>query len=51
MTAAGGRAVGLGSLGVAILSTVFTIFILSFAKRVERRVDEERAADVEARNN
>src|ERR687889_2336862 len=37
MTAAVGVAVGLGSLGVAILSTVFTLIILSFAKRFERR--------------
>ena len=44
MTAAVGVAVGLGSLGVAILSTVFTIFILSFAKRIERQVDKARAA-------
>jgi uncharacterized membrane protein YhiD involved in acid resistance len=51
MTAAIGVAVGLGSLGVAILSTLFTILILSFAKRIERQVDEGRAADVEARNN
>jgi putative Mg2+ transporter-C (MgtC) family protein len=51
MTAAVGVAVGLGSLGVAILSTVFTIIILSFAKRIERQVDRARAADVEARNN
>ncbi|HEY0170618.1 MAG TPA: MgtC/SapB family protein [Pyrinomonadaceae bacterium] len=51
MTAAVGVAVGLGSLGVAILSALFTIIILSFAKRIERQVDEGRAADVEARNN
>lgn len=51
MTAAVGVAVGLGSLGVALLSTLFTITILSFAKRIERQVDEQRAADVEARNN
>lgn len=51
MTAAVGVAVGIGSLGVALLSTVFTIFVLSFAKRFERSVDERRAAEVEARNN
>jgi len=51
MTAAVGVAAGLGSLGVAVLSTLFTLFILSFAKRFERQVDEARAADVEARNN
>jgi putative Mg2+ transporter-C (MgtC) family protein len=51
MTAAVGVAVGLGSLGVALLSTVFTLAILSFSKRLEKSVDEGRAADVEARNN
>jgi putative Mg2+ transporter-C (MgtC) family protein len=51
MTAAVGVAAGLGSLGIALLSTLFTLFILSFAKRFERQVDEKRAADVEARNN
>jgi putative Mg2+ transporter-C (MgtC) family protein len=35
MTAAVGVAVGLGSLGVALLSTVFTLVILSFARRYE----------------
>ena len=51
MTAAVGVAVGLGSVGVALLSTLFTMIILSLATRVERRVDERRAAEVEARNN
>ena len=51
MTAAIGVAVGLGSLGVALLSTLFTLIILSFAKRFERRIDEKRAADIEAKNN
>lgn len=51
MTAAVGVAVGLGSLGVALLSTLFTLVILSFAARIERRVDEKRAADVEGKNN
>jgi len=40
MTAAVGVAVGLGSLGVALLSTVFTIVILSFAKRYEPRAGD-----------
>ncbi|HEX7314595.1 MAG TPA: MgtC/SapB family protein [Pyrinomonadaceae bacterium] len=35
MTAAVGVAVGLGSLGVALLSTIFTLVILSLAKRFE----------------
>ncbi|HEX5709096.1 MAG TPA: MgtC/SapB family protein [Pyrinomonadaceae bacterium] len=46
MTAAVGVAVGLGSLGVAILSTVFTLIILSLATRFESRADERRAAKV-----
>jgi putative Mg2+ transporter-C (MgtC) family protein len=51
MTAAVGVAVGLGSLGVALLSTLFTLIILSFAGRVEHQVDERRAARVEAKDN
>ncbi|HLM58794.1 MAG TPA: MgtC/SapB family protein [Pyrinomonadaceae bacterium] len=51
MTAAIGVAVGLGSLGVALLSTVFTLIILSFSKQFERRIDDKRAAEVEAKNN
>ena len=42
MTAAVGVAAGLGSLGVALLSTVFTLAILSFAKRFEPRTGQER---------
>jgi putative Mg2+ transporter-C (MgtC) family protein len=41
MTAAVGVAVGLGSLGVAILSTLFTLAILSLAGRYESK-DEAR---------
>lgn len=44
MTAAVGVAVGLGSLGVALLSTIFTLIILSVAKRFEPRVGGRRAA-------
>jgi putative Mg2+ transporter-C (MgtC) family protein len=51
MTAAVGVAVGLGSLGVALLSTIFTMAILTLATRVEHGVDRRRAAEVEARNN
>ena len=43
MTAAIGVAVGLGSLGVALLSTVFTLIILSLAGLLERRDDARRA--------
>ena len=35
MTAAVGVAVGLGSLGVAILATLFALVVLSFARRYE----------------
>lgn len=51
MTAAVGVAVGLGSLGVALLSTLFTLIILSFASRVEHQVDEMRAEQIEDKNN
>ncbi|HEX7957882.1 MAG TPA: MgtC/SapB family protein [Pyrinomonadaceae bacterium] len=51
MTAAVGVAVGVGSLGIALLSTALTLIILSLAKRFERQVDADRAAEVEARDN
>jgi putative Mg2+ transporter-C (MgtC) family protein len=51
MTAAVGVAVGLGSLGVALLSTLFTLIILSLASLAERSVDAGRAAKVDAKNN
>lgn len=50
MTAAIGVAVGLGSLGVAMLSTVFTLIILSFATRFEHRADDGRAGEAAAEN-
>ena len=45
MTAAVGVAVGLGSLGVALLSTVFTLIILSFSKRFEPRTGGGKVDD------
>jgi putative Mg2+ transporter-C (MgtC) family protein len=51
MTAAVGVAVGLGSLGVALLSTFFTLVILSLAGRLERRADEGSAAKVGGGND
>jgi putative Mg2+ transporter-C (MgtC) family protein len=51
MTAAVGVAVGLGSLGVALLSTVFTLFILSFSKRFERQANGGRAPETETRDD
>jgi putative Mg2+ transporter-C (MgtC) family protein len=47
MTAAVGVAVGLGSLGVALLSTLFTVAILSFAKRFEPRLGPAHPAQGE----
>src|SRR5918997_161999 len=46
MTAATGVAVGLGSLGVAALSTLFTLIILSLAGHYEFRAEEKRAANI-----
>ncbi len=51
MTAAIGVAVGLGSLGVALLSTFLTLIILALAGPLESRVDKRRAAKVEDTNN
>jgi putative Mg2+ transporter-C (MgtC) family protein len=47
MTAAVGVAVGLGSLGVALLSTVFAVAVLSFAKQFEPREAREHPARTE----
>src|ERR671917_1649014 len=44
MTAAIGVAVGLGSLGVAVLSTLFTLIILALAGRYEFRAGEKQEA-------
>lgn len=44
MTAAVGVAVGLGSLGVAILATLFALAVLSFARRYEHRDDGRDAS-------
>jgi putative Mg2+ transporter-C (MgtC) family protein len=46
MTAAIGVAVGLGSLGVALLSTLFTLIILALAGPYERRA-KKRASNLE----
>lgn len=47
MTAAVGVAVGLGSLGVAILSTIFTLIILSIGKRFETHMGQPNPAQRE----
>ena len=44
MTAGVGVAVGLGSLGIAILSTLFALGVLSFATRFEHRADGKPSA-------
>lgn len=49
MTAAIGVAVGLGSLGVAVLSTLFTLIILTLAGIYEFRAEEKRTANVKAK--
>lgn len=50
MTAAIGVAVGLGSLGVAVLSTVFTLIILTLAGLYEFRAEEKREANIKGRD-
>ena len=50
MTAAVGVAVGLGSLGVALLSTFLTLIILTVVGSLEHRIDKGRAAKAEDRN-
>ena len=45
MTAAIGVSVGLGSLGVALLSTLFTLIILALAGPFENRAEKRRAAE------
>ena len=49
MTAAIGVAVGLGSLGVALLGTIFILMILAVAVRFEHHPDQKRAAENDSR--
>ena len=51
MTAAIGVAVGLGSLGVALLSTLFTLIILALAGLYDLRAEKKQAANSEGRDN
>lgn len=51
MTSAIGVAVGLGSLGVAFLSTGFTLIILALALRFEDQTEKRRAAKREKMDN
>lgn len=46
MTAAIGVTVGLGSLGLAILATIFTWIVLASIGLIEHRIEKERAAKV-----
>ena len=50
MTAAIGVAIGLGSLGVALLSTLFTLIILTLAGPYESRA-KKRAANLEGKDS
>jgi putative Mg2+ transporter-C (MgtC) family protein len=50
MASAIGVAVGLGSLGLALLSTVLTLIVLTVMRRIESRPDKGRAVKTEARN-
>jgi len=45
MTAAIGVAVGLGTLGVALLSTVFTLIVLALAGPLENRAENRRVEE------
>jgi len=47
MTAAIGVAVGLGSLGVAVLSTLFILIILSLAGQLEKLTENTRTAKIQ----
>jgi putative Mg2+ transporter-C (MgtC) family protein len=49
MAAAIGVAVGLGSLGIALLSTLFTLIILALAGRYDVRAEKQEAAHTEGR--
>ena len=51
MTAAIGVAVGLGSLGVAALSTLFILIILTLAGLYEFRAGEKRAVNIKGKDN
>ena len=51
MTAAIGVAVGLGSLGVALLSTLFTLIILALAGPFDLRAKNKQAAHIEGKDS
>ena len=51
MTAAIGVAVGVGSLGLALLSTFFTLIVLTLAWHHEIWAEKKQAAEVESNNS
>ncbi|HET8676086.1 MAG TPA: MgtC/SapB family protein [Blastocatellia bacterium] len=51
MTAAIGVSVGLGSLGVAILSALFTLIILALAGPLEHKAEKRRAGETKQRDD
>ena len=51
MTAAIGVSIGLGSLGVALLSTLFTLIILALAGPLELRVEKRRTVEAKKRDD
>ena len=51
MTAAIGVSVGLGSLGVAMLSALFTLIILALAGPLEHRAEKGRADETKERDD
>lgn len=51
MMAAIGVAVGLGSLGVALLSTLFTVIILALAGLHELRVEKKKEANIAGKDS
>jgi putative Mg2+ transporter-C (MgtC) family protein len=50
MTAAIGAAIGLGSLGIALLGTLLTVVILSFAGTLEKKLPRRGDAAIEVLN-
>jgi putative Mg2+ transporter-C (MgtC) family protein len=51
MMAAIGVAVGLGSLGVALLSTLFTLIILALAGLYDLRAEKKHGANIEGKDS
>jgi putative Mg2+ transporter-C (MgtC) family protein len=47
VTAAVGVAVGLGSVGIALLSTILALIILALVGRLEHRIEREKQTDTE----